>query len=82
MHGTLAERAVVARASVEGAWLRCTAVYSGVQQCTAVSCGDVGGSRLSDVEITCRTSRRRRGRCDGALTKLTVVVEAPVPAGV
>ena len=35
-----------------------------------VSSGGVGGSRLSDVGVSCRTSRRRRGRCDGALVGL------------
>ena len=35
-----------------------------------VSSGGVGGSRLSDVGVSCRTSRRRRGRFDGALVGL------------
>ena len=47
-----------------------------------MSSGGLGGSRLSDVGVSCRTSRTRRGRCDGALTKLTAVAGAPVPAGV
>ena len=32
--------------------------------------GGVGGSRLSDVRVSCRTSCRPRGRCDGALADL------------
>ena len=61
-YGALAKRAIVARASVDGAWLGCLTM--------SVSSGDVGGSRLSDVGVSCRTSRRRRGRCDGALAGL------------
>ena len=61
-HGALAKRAIVARAPVDGAWLEYPAV--------SVSSGGVGGSRLGDVEVSCRTSRRRQGRCDGALAGL------------
>ena len=44
----------------------------GVVGCPAVSMssGDVGGSRLSGVGVNRRTSRRRRGRCGGALAGL------------
>ena len=34
-----------------------------------VSSGGVGGSRLSDVEVSCRTSHRCRGRCDRRVSK-------------
>ena len=54
----LGKRAIVARAPVGGAWL----------MCPAVSSEGVGDSRLSDVGVSCRTSRRRR--CDGALASL------------
>ena len=47
-----------------------------------VSSGGVGGSRLSDVGVSCRNPRRRRGRCDGALAKLRTAAGAPVPAEV
>ena len=60
-YGALAKRAIVARAPVDGAWL-CPAV--------SVSSGGVAGSRLSDVGVSCRISRRRRGWCDGALAGL------------
>ena len=62
VYGTLAKRAIVARAPVDEAWLGCPAVF--------VSSGGVGGSRLSDVEVKYKTSRRRRGWCDGALAGL------------
>ena len=52
-HVALAKRAIVARASVDEAWLGCSAI--------SVSSGGVGGSRLSDVGVSCRTSPRRRG---------------------
>ena len=52
-HGALAKRAVDARGPVDEAWLGCPAM--------SVSSGGVGGSRLSDVGVSCRTSRRRRG---------------------
>ena len=56
------QRVMVARAPVDEAWLGCPAI--------SVSSGGVGGSRLSDVGDSCRTSRRGRGRCDGALAGL------------
>ena len=52
-HGALAKRAIVARAPVDEAWLGCPAM--------SVSSGGVGCSRLSDVGVSCRTSRRCRG---------------------
>ena len=52
-HGVLAKRAIVARAPADEAWLGCPAM--------SVSSGGVGGSRLSNVGVSCRTSRRRRG---------------------
>ena len=52
-HGAWTKRAIVARVPVDEAWLGCPAMY--------VSSGGVGGSRLSDVGVSCRTSRRRRG---------------------
>ena len=52
-HGALAKRAKVARAQVDEAWLGCPAM--------SASSGGVGGYRLSDVGVSCRTSRRRRG---------------------
>ena len=52
-HGALAKRAIVARAPVDEAWLGCPAM--------SVSSGGLGGSRLSDVGVSCRASRRRRG---------------------
>ena len=61
-YGALAKRAIVARAPVDGAWLGCPAV--------CMSSRGVGGSRLSDVGVSCRISRRGRGRCDGALAGL------------
>ena len=61
-HGALAKLATVAGAPVDGAWLGCPAV--------SVSIGGVGSSRLSDVRVSCRSSRRRRDRCDGALAGL------------
>ena len=53
-HGALAKRATVARVPVDEAWLGCPAM--------SVSSGGVGGSRLSNVGVGCRASRRRRGR--------------------
>ena len=59
----LAKRAIVARALVDGAWLGCPTV--------SVSSGGVGGSRLSGVGVSCRTSRSRcRGRCGDPLAGL------------
>ena len=52
-HGALAKLAIVARAPVDEAWVGCPAMY--------VSTGGVGGFRLSDVGVLCRTSRRRQG---------------------
>ena len=52
-HGALAKRALVARAPVDVAWLGCSVM--------SVSSGGVGGSRLGDVGVSFRTSRRRRG---------------------
>ena len=49
----LAKRVIVARAPLDEACLGCLVVF--------VSSGGVGGSRLSDVGVSCRTSRRRRG---------------------
>ena len=60
--GCWAKRAIVVRAPVDGAWLECPAV--------SVSSGGVGDSRPSDVRVSCRTSRRRRGRCDSVLVGL------------
>ena len=57
-----AKRATVVRSPVDGAWLGCPAV--------SVPSGGVGGSRLSDVGVSCKTSRRHRGSCDGALAGL------------
>ena len=45
----MAKRAIVARAPVDGASLGCPAVS------VSVSSGGVGGSRLSDVGVNCRT---------------------------
>ena len=60
---------IVARASVDGAGLGCDGAWLGCPA-VSVSSGGVGGSRLSDVGVSCRTSRRRRGQCDGALASL------------
>ena len=53
-HGTLAKRAIVARAPVGEAWLGCPGM--------SVSSGGVGGSKLGDVGVSCSTSRWRRGQ--------------------
>ena len=70
-YGALANLAVVTRVPGDGAWLRCPAGSS----------GGMGGSRLSDVGVSCRASRRRRGRCDRRVGKAYSSYRGPAPAG-